>query len=122
MRKELDERCRAANFCPEWDDVLRDLDRLQQASLENDGKHWLVRTQADGCAAALLQAVGVAPPPRIRATPPPHPPCPNARGRPPRSATRPDFSGFRRQIRCLAPHGSNRGRFPGGEVAPAGVV
>jgi transposase len=94
LRKELEERCRAAGFRPEWGDVLRDLDRLQQASLEHDGKHWLVRTQADGCAAALLQAVGVAPPPRIVATPPPRastepPASPKRRGRPRRGATRP---------------------------------
>src|SRR3954454_9680690 len=29
LRKELDERCRNADFRPEWGDVLRDLDRLQ---------------------------------------------------------------------------------------------
>ena len=63
LRKELDERCRKVGFRPEWGDVLRDLDRLQQATIEQDGKTWTVRTQADGCAAALLQAAGIAPPP-----------------------------------------------------------
>src|ERR671912_3028618 len=29
LRKELNERCRATGFQPEWGDVLRDLDRLQ---------------------------------------------------------------------------------------------
>ncbi len=94
LRKELDQRCRKAGLRPEWGDVLRDLDRLQQATIEQDGKTWTVRTQADGCAAALLQAAGIAPPPRIQATPPPRastepPASPKRRGRPRRSATRP---------------------------------
>ena len=92
LRKELDERCRHAGFRPEWGDVLRDLDRLQHATIESGGKTWTVRTQADGCAAALLQAAGIAPPPRIQATPPPQidiePTLPKRRGRPRRSATR----------------------------------
>jgi hypothetical protein len=92
LRKELDERCRKAGFRPEWGDVLRDLDRLQHATIESGGKMWTARTQADGCAAALLQAAGIAPPPRIQATPPPpigtEAPSPKRRGRPRRSATR----------------------------------
>ena len=80
-----------AGFRPEWGDVLRDLDRLQHATIESGGKTWTVRTQADGCAAALLQAAGIAPPPRIQATPPPQidiePALPKRRGRPRRSAT-----------------------------------
>src|SRR3954466_5958311 len=92
LRKELDERCRTAGFRPEWGDVLRDLDRLQHATIKSAGKTWTVRTQADGCAAALLQATGIALPPRIQATPPPQtatePPAPpKRRGRPRRSAT-----------------------------------
>jgi hypothetical protein len=93
LRKELDERCRKVGFRPEWGDVLRDLDRLQYATIESAGTTWTVRTQADGCAAALLQATGIALPPRIQATPPPQaatePPAPpKRRGRPRRSATR----------------------------------
>jgi len=93
LRKELDERCRKVGFRPEWGDVLRDLDRLQHATIESAGKTWTVRTQADGCAAALLQAAGIALPPRIQATPPPQtatePPArPKRCGRPRRSATR----------------------------------
>jgi hypothetical protein len=93
LRKELDERCCKAGLRPEWGDVLRDLDRLQHATIESAGKIWTVRTQADGCATALLQATGIALPPRIQATPPPQtstePPAPpKRRGRPRRSATR----------------------------------
>src|ERR671927_380818 len=91
LRKELDERCRRVGFRPEWGDVLRDLDRLQHATIESAGKTWTVRTQADGCPAALLQATGIALPPRIQATPPPQtatePPArPKRRGTPRRSA------------------------------------
>ena len=38
LRKELDDRCHAADFRPEWGDVLRDLDRLQEVELAKDGK------------------------------------------------------------------------------------
>jgi hypothetical protein len=93
LRKELDERCRRAGLRPEWGDVLRGLDRLQQATIEQGGKTWSVRTGADGCACAVLKAVGVAPPPRVQATPPPistEPPTPpKRRSRPQRGATRP---------------------------------
>ena len=93
LRQELDERCGKVGLRPEWGDVLRDLDRLQHATIESAGKTWIVRTQADGCAAALLQATGIALPPRIQATPPPQtstePPAPSRRrSRPRRSATR----------------------------------
>src|SRR5215211_7658433 len=93
LRKELDERCRKVGFRPEWGDVLRDLDRLQHATIESAGKTWTVRTQAEGCAAALLQATGIALTPRIQATPPPQTGTeplapPKRRGRPRRSATR----------------------------------
>ena len=40
LRKELDERCRKVGFRPEWGDVLRDLDRLQHATIESAGKTW----------------------------------------------------------------------------------
>jgi hypothetical protein len=94
LRKELDTRCRRAGLQPEWGDVLRDLDRLQRASIDHADKNWSVRTEADGCAAALLQVCGVALPPRVQATPPPRPVAEKPiaarrRGRPRRSATRP---------------------------------
>ncbi|HYI84577.1 MAG TPA: IS1634 family transposase [Acetobacteraceae bacterium] len=93
LRKELDACCRRAGFRPEWGEVLRDLDRLQRAGIESGGKRWLVRTQADGCAAALLQVAGIALPPRIQATPPSpaaagQPSPPQRRGRPRRGAMR----------------------------------
>jgi hypothetical protein len=95
LQKELFERCRAAGFTPEWDDVLRDLDRLQQAVMTQGGKTWTVRTDVGATASALLRACGIAIPPRIQGIPPPTlaaaspPPAPKRRGRPRRGATRP---------------------------------
>ena len=91
------ERCRAAGFTPEWDDVPRDLDRLQQAEVSQGGKTWKVRTEVGVTASALLRACGIAIPPRIQGIPPPAPPsapaspppAPKRRGRPRRGATRP---------------------------------
>ena len=97
LQKELFERCRAAGFTPEWDDVLRDLDRLQQAEVAQGGKTWKVRTDVGATASALLRACGIAIPPRIQGIPPSAPaaaspsprPAPKRRGRPRRGATRP---------------------------------
>jgi hypothetical protein len=40
LRKELDERCRTVGFRPEWGDVLRDLDRLQEVSAERQSTRY----------------------------------------------------------------------------------
>ena len=91
LRKELEDRCAAARLKPEWGEVLRDLDRLQELELEQAGKTWRVRTEATGTAPLLMKAVGIALPPRIQAIPPPQPTepatIPKRRGRPRRSAT-----------------------------------
>src|SRR3954453_1429810 len=95
LQKELLERCKVAGFTPEWGDVLRDLDRLQQAEVIQGGKTWKVRTDVEATASALLRACGIAIPPRIQGIPPPAPaaasppPAPKRRGRPRRGATRP---------------------------------
>ena len=94
LRKELDARCRAAGLQPEWDDVRRDLERLQRATIEQDGKTWELRTEATGTAAGIFKALRIALPPRVR--PLGHAPpaqaadtAPKRRGQPRRSATRP---------------------------------
>ena len=66
LQKELDERCQAAGFTPEWDDVLRDLDRLQEVTLAKDGQQITLRTPATGTVGALFKAAGIALPPNIR--------------------------------------------------------
>ena len=71
LRKELQGRWEGAAPKPEWGDLLRDLDRLQEATLEQDGKTWRLRTEATGAVPPLLKALGIALPPRVQATGPP---------------------------------------------------
>src|SRR5215218_5657398 len=66
LRKELDERCRKAGLRPEWGDVLRDLDRLQDVAITKDGRHITLRTPATGLIGPLLKAARIALPPNIR--------------------------------------------------------
>jgi transposase len=66
LRKELQNRCDAAGLKPEWGDVLRDLDRLQEVTLQTGGKTTTLRTPASGVAGHLFQAARVALPPNIR--------------------------------------------------------
>ena len=56
LRKELDERCRKVGLRPEWGDVLRDLDRLQEVAISKSGQHLRNHSEliastahADGC-------------------------------------------------------------------------
>ena len=46
MQKYLDDLLREAGVTPEWKELLRDLDRLQNVRLEHRGTDWLVRTDA----------------------------------------------------------------------------
>jgi hypothetical protein len=68
LRKELDERCRKAGFRPEWGEVLRDLDRLQEVEIRKDGQHFILRTPATGVIGPLFNAARVALPQNIRDT------------------------------------------------------
>jgi Transposase DDE domain len=92
LRKALDERLDAAGIEPEWDDIRRDLDQVEEVSVDQANKRFVLRTQAPGCAGLICKAVGVALPPLVRqvqaAQPPPDPaPPPARRGRPHRGAT-----------------------------------
>ena len=66
LRKELEERLTAARLKPEWRELLADLDRLQEIEVEQDGKHFILRTPVTGVAGKAFQAVGAALPPNIR--------------------------------------------------------
>jgi hypothetical protein len=95
LRKELDERLTAAGITAEWHDIVRDLDRVEELTVEQGPKRFVLRAHAPGCAGAVFKAVGVALPPLVRqvppGTPPPKPavppPPPRRRGRPRRGAT-----------------------------------
>ena len=60
LQKELADRCRAADVTVEWDDLIRDLDRLQEATIEKDGKRVTTRTYVEGQVGRVFQAAGVA--------------------------------------------------------------
>jgi hypothetical protein len=95
LRKELDERLTTASVTAEWGDIVRDLDRVEELTVEQGPKRFVLRAQAPGCAGAVFKAVGVALPPLVRqlpaSTPPPTaaPTSPRRRGRPRRGATSP---------------------------------
>jgi Transposase DDE domain len=69
LQKELADRCEAAGLRPEWAEVLRDLDRLQQATIDKDGKRITTRTAVSGQIGSLFKAAGVALPPNMREQP-----------------------------------------------------
>ena len=66
LRKELDERCHAVGFRPEWGDVLRDLDYLQEIELNKDGRQIIIRAPATGVIGTLFKATRIALPANIR--------------------------------------------------------
>jgi hypothetical protein len=69
LRKELDERCRTVGFRPEWGDVLRDLDRLQEVEICKDGQQITLRTPATGVIGPLFKAARIALPQNVREAP-----------------------------------------------------
>jgi hypothetical protein len=69
LAKELEDRLHRHGIAAEWGDVLRDLDRLQEIELEQDGKRFLLRTPTTGVAGKLFQAVGVALPVNLQELP-----------------------------------------------------
>ena len=66
LQKELTNRCRAEGVAVEWADLLRDLDRLQEATIDKDGKRITTRTPVAGQVGRVFQAAGVALPPNTR--------------------------------------------------------
>jgi hypothetical protein len=66
LAKELEDRLAAQGAAAEFDDIRRDLDRLQEIELEQDGKRLMLRTPTTGAAGKMFQAVGLALPPNIQ--------------------------------------------------------
>jgi hypothetical protein len=71
LRKELQDRLAAAGLDLEWADIVQDLERLIETEIEQDGKRYLLRNPAPGCAGAVLKTLGIALPPFIRSAQPP---------------------------------------------------
>jgi transposase len=67
LRKELYRRLEAAGHSGlEWSDIKRDLEALQEITVEENGKKLVIRSQCLGNCGKVFQAVGVAVPPTIR--------------------------------------------------------
>jgi Transposase DDE domain len=85
LRKELEDRLAAAGHILEWADIVRDLERLSETEIEQDGKRYVLRNSAPDGASTVLRTLGVALPPLVRcAQPPPAPPQRQKRRRKPR--------------------------------------
>ena len=69
LQKELADLCRSHEVSVEWDDLIRDLDRLQQATIEKDGRRVTTRTPVSGQVGRVFQAAGIALPPNWREHP-----------------------------------------------------
>lgn len=66
LQKELAGDCEAAGVKPEWQPLLRDLDRMQIATLTKDGKSITVRTPVTGHVGSIFKAAGIALPPNVQ--------------------------------------------------------
>jgi hypothetical protein len=65
LQKELADLCHGHGLVIEWADLLRDLDRLQEATIEKDGKSITARTAVAGQVGSVFQAAGIALPPNL---------------------------------------------------------
>jgi hypothetical protein len=66
LRKELQDRLEERGWAFEWADVIQDLGRLEEIEVDQKGRRFMLRTQAQGVAGKVCQAVGVALPPTVR--------------------------------------------------------
>ena len=66
LRKELDDRLAQHGHKLEWEYVIRDLVNLQYAEVEQDGKRFLLRSEAQITCGKVFVATGVALPPTVQ--------------------------------------------------------
>jgi hypothetical protein len=66
LRKELEDRLESNGQKLEWADITRDLTSLQYAEVEQDGKRFLLRSEAQGTCGRVFAAAGVALPPTVQ--------------------------------------------------------
>ena len=69
LAKELMHLCADKGLRPEWQPLLNDLDRLQQATIEKDGRSITTRTHVAGDVGNVFKAAGVALPHTLDETP-----------------------------------------------------
>lgn len=69
MRKELQDRLAAQGEKFEWAEIIRDVEALQYVEVEYQGKKFLLRSEVEGCCAAVFRAAGVAIPPTVQQLP-----------------------------------------------------
>jgi transposase len=66
LRRELERKLEERGFSPEWQDVLNDISSVEEVTAEISGKKIIFRSELEGCAGKVFQAVGVAIPPTVR--------------------------------------------------------
>jgi hypothetical protein len=66
LMKELQDRLESKGCHLEWSDVIHDLDRMEEVEVEQDGKRFLLRSEAIGVCGKVFQAAGVAMPQTVR--------------------------------------------------------
>ena len=66
LLKELQARLEASGWHPEWERLKDDLEALEEVTVVNAGKTFVIRSQTRGDAGKALQAVGVALGPALR--------------------------------------------------------
>lgn len=68
--KELTRLCQEKGLQPEWQPLVNNLDRLQEATIEKDGKVITTRTHVSGQVGNVFKATGIALPANISELPP----------------------------------------------------
>jgi transposase len=66
LRQELQARLERRGHDLEWADVIQDLDQLQTTEVQQDGKRFLLRNEAQGTCGSVFQAARVALPPTVQ--------------------------------------------------------
>ena len=66
VMKELQVRMEAKGFTPEWEEVRRDLEALEEVEVEKDSETFYLRTDLRGVCHDIFRACGIAIPPSVR--------------------------------------------------------
>ncbi|MDP2952090.1 MAG: IS1634 family transposase [Chloroflexota bacterium] len=66
---EMERRLEAKGWKLEWDAISQDLEALAEVEVRDGDQRYLLRSDLEGVAGKVLQAVGVAIPPRVRLAP-----------------------------------------------------